>query len=220
MSSLPPVEETVLGAPPEAHEAPKEIAYAGFHLRMVASTMDCLLILFFLTPFFAWASMHIVGPLNEMQSILLLPPTYESLSQDERAFLLARMYAEFMDYADRVGLWGKAALNYGFQYGVVGLITVPLWVYKGATPGKMLLGIKVVDSETFGHIGFFRGAIRYLAYMAALLPAMIGVFWIGWNRRKRGWHDMLAGTVVIKNRESPFNLKNIVAWARRKLKRA
>jgi uncharacterized RDD family membrane protein YckC len=39
---------------------------------------------------------------------------------------------------------------------------------------------------------------RYLGYFVSTIPFGLGLFWIGWDKRKQGWHDKLAGTVVIR----------------------
>ena len=39
---------------------------------------------------------------------------------------------------------------------------------------------------------------RYFAYIVSMLPLCFGFFWVAFDKRKQGWHDKLAGTVVIK----------------------
>lgn len=39
---------------------------------------------------------------------------------------------------------------------------------------------------------------RYFAYLIAFLPLCLGVIWVGIDKKKQGWHDKLAGTVVIR----------------------
>lgn len=78
------------------------------------------------------------------------------------------------------------------------------WVIKQATPGKMAVSAKVVDAKT-GHAASKGQLIgRYLAYYLSIIPFFLGFIWVAFDRRKQGWHDKLAGTVVIrkKNRES------------------
>lgn len=72
------------------------------------------------------------------------------------------------------------------------------WNRLQATPGKILLKMKIADVETGGKptAGQFIG--RYLAYFIAFLPLCLGVIWVGIDKRKQGWHDKLAGTVVIR----------------------
>jgi uncharacterized RDD family membrane protein YckC len=74
------------------------------------------------------------------------------------------------------------------------------WIYKSATPGKMVTNLTIVDAET-GYkpsTGQFIG--RYFAYYVSIIPFLLGIIWVGIDKRKQGWHDKLAGTVVIRNK--------------------
>lgn len=75
---------------------------------------------------------------------------------------------------------------------------VAFWAWRMATPGKMAIGAVIVDADTFGKPGAGRFLLRYLAYFVSTLPLGLGLLWIGWDSRKQGWHDKIAGTVVIK----------------------
>lgn len=66
-----------------------------------------------------------------------------------------------------------------------------------ATPGKMLLGIEVVDS-TGEQIGFGRANGRFWAKIISVLTFLIGFFMAGFTRNKQALHDMIADTFVIK----------------------
>lgn len=67
----------------------------------------------------------------------------------------------------------------------------------GQTPGKMLFGLKIVrvnDQEmTYG-----RACLRSLCWILSLLLFSIGFLMIAFTPHKRGLHDMLAGTYVIR----------------------
>jgi len=76
--------------------------------------------------------------------------------------------------------------------------TVVFWVYKSATPGKMALKAKVVDARTGYTPTVKQSIIRYIGYYISLLPIGLGFLWVGWDKKKQGWHDKLAGTVVIR----------------------
>jgi uncharacterized RDD family membrane protein YckC len=41
---------------------------------------------------------------------------------------------------------------------------------------------------------------RYLAYYVSIIPFMAGILWVAFDPRKQGWHDKLAGTVVVRPR--------------------
>ena len=68
---------------------------------------------------------------------------------------------------------------------------------KGQTPGKMALGIRVVDFNTGGAIGYGRGAIRYLGRIVSGIVCLLGYLWMLWDKEKQTWHDKIATTVVV-----------------------
>ncbi len=41
--------------------------------------------------------------------------------------------------------------------------------------------------------------IRYLGYYVSIIPLFLGIIWVGIDKRKQGFHDKLAGTVVLRN---------------------
>jgi len=72
------------------------------------------------------------------------------------------------------------------------------WLYKRATPGKMAVSAQVVDARTGKSLTLGQAIGRYLAYVVAALPLFLGIIWVAFDPRKQGWHDKLAGTVVIR----------------------
>jgi uncharacterized RDD family membrane protein YckC len=64
----------------------------------------------------------------------------------------------------------------------------------------MVTGLTIVDAKTGDKpsTGQFIG--RYFGYYVSTIPLLLGLIWVGIDRRKQGWHDKLAGTVVIRNR--------------------
>lgn len=78
------------------------------------------------------------------------------------------------------------------------ILTMAFWLYKSATPGKILLGMIIVDADTLQAPSKRQLTIRYFSYYLSMLPLFLGFFWVIWDDRKQGWHDKLAGTLVIK----------------------
>ncbi|MEP6607996.1 MAG: RDD family protein [Burkholderiaceae bacterium] len=74
------------------------------------------------------------------------------------------------------------------------------WHYRQATPGKMVLGLRVVDADTGHTLSIGQSIGRYLGYYVSMIPLCLGFIWIAFDRRKQGWHDKLAGTVVIRSK--------------------
>lgn len=84
------------------------------------------------------------------------------------------------------------------SYAMPFVATVVFWTCKSATPGKMVFKAMIVDAKTGKKPTVKQSIIRYLGYFVAMLPLMLGFFWILWDAKKQGWHDKLAGTVVIR----------------------
>jgi len=80
------------------------------------------------------------------------------------------------------------------------IAVIAFWMQKQATPGKMALSLRILDAETGNKpsLGQFVG--RYFGYLVAMLPLFLGLLWIAFDKRKQGWHDKLAGTVVVKSK--------------------
>ena len=83
----------------------------------------------------------------------------------------------------------------------IALAIVGFWRYCGATPGKIALGIRVVDAESGGPPSSLRLALRLIGYLVSAFPLYLGFLWIAVDRRKQGWHDKIARTVVINSED-------------------
>ena len=85
------------------------------------------------------------------------------------------------------------------NYILPAIAVIIFWTYKSATPGKMATKLTIVDAKTGQKPSTKQLIIRYLGYYVSILPLGMGLIWVGIDSRKRGFHDMLAGTVVIRN---------------------
>ena len=95
------------------------------------------------------------------------------------------------------GFW-DAMLSFVFPI----VATIWFWLRYLGTPGKMLLKLKIVDATTGDKMSTRQAIGRYMAYFAAALPLCLGFVWVGLDKRKQGWHDKLAGTIVIRDTDS------------------
>lgn len=89
-------------------------------------------------------------------------------------------------------LWGIVVQTVTF-YGSL----AACWFIWSSTPGKMLFRMKIVDAVTEAPMTRKQMLWRFVGYCLATLPLMAGFFPILWDKQRRGWHDRLAGTVVI-----------------------
>ena len=80
------------------------------------------------------------------------------------------------------------------------IVIVLFWVYRQATPGKMLISARIVDANTGGKPTTGQLIGRYLAYYVSTIPLCLGFLWVAFDPRKQGWHDKLAGTVVVRSK--------------------
>jgi uncharacterized RDD family membrane protein YckC len=109
-----------------------------------------------------------------------------------------RLFYGGMDYEDLVKLDSPA--NIAINGVLPAVVVILFWIWRDATPGKMVIGAKIVDAKTGGKpsTGQFIG--RYLSYYISSIVLMLGFIWVGFDAKKQGWHDKLAGTVVVKSR--------------------
>jgi uncharacterized RDD family membrane protein YckC len=73
------------------------------------------------------------------------------------------------------------------------------WTSSGQTLGMKAVGVRV-QSLSGDPIGWGAAIGRYLMLAVSFLCLFIGVAWVGWQEHKRGWHDLAAGTEVIRVR--------------------
>jgi uncharacterized RDD family membrane protein YckC len=83
--------------------------------------------------------------------------------------------------------------------GIALILTIVLWIRYMGTPGKLLLGCQVVDADSGEPITVKQAIIRYLGYFVSIFTLGIGFLWVAWDKRKQGFHDKMANTVVLYN---------------------
>ena len=91
------------------------------------------------------------------------------------------------------GFW-DVILNYIFP----AIAVILFWVYKSATPGKILIGAKIVDADSGEKPAVSQLIVRYIGYFPASIIFGLGILWVAFDKRKQGWHDKIARTVVVR----------------------
>ena len=78
------------------------------------------------------------------------------------------------------------------------VVTIVFWRrWRGATPGKKIVKIKIVDAKTFDDITNKQAITRSLGYIISTIPFLLGFIIVAFRKDKRAFHDLLAGTAVI-----------------------
>jgi uncharacterized RDD family membrane protein YckC len=72
-----------------------------------------------------------------------------------------------------------------------------MWAWKGTTVGGIVLNLQVVRQDGKS-LSFLTAFVRSLAAFFSACVLFLGFFWIGWDPDKQGWHDKIAGTVVVR----------------------
>lgn len=71
------------------------------------------------------------------------------------------------------------------------------WARRGQTPGMRLFGLRVVRDRDGGPLSGGQAILRLIGFWINSLVFYIGWIWIFVDSRRRGWHDLIAGTIVI-----------------------
>ncbi len=126
------------------------------------------------------------------------PPVMPEVLSYPRSGFWERMGAGFLDFVLVVIVSALAGLMHYFPaFFIVALAYFAgMWAWKGTTIGGIVLGLKVVrvDGEP---VTFAIALVRALAGAFSIVVLFLGMFWIGWDAEKQGWHDKIAGTVVL-----------------------
>lgn len=96
-------------------------------------------------------------------------------------------------YSSLIGKPIEALISWGLPMVAI----VSFWILKQATPGKMAISARIVDATTGEAASSVQLIIRYFSYFISMLPLGLGLFWIAFDKRKQGWHDKIANTVVV-----------------------
>ncbi len=82
---------------------------------------------------------------------------------------------------------------------MIGFLYFPFfWARGGQTPGMRPFGLRVVRDRDGGRIGWGTALLRLIGLWIASAALYIGLIWIFVDSRRRGWQDLIAGTVVVK----------------------
>ena len=92
----------------------------------------------------------------------------------------------------------KGPADFLISYVMPAVLVIVFWLYARGTPGKLLCGLRVVDARNGESLDLLQAVIRYVGYFISMIPFGLGFLWIAWDARKQGFHDKLAGTLVVR----------------------
>jgi uncharacterized RDD family membrane protein YckC len=94
----------------------------------------------------------------------------------------------------------QGPLDFLVSWVLPAVAVILFWLARQATPGKMAVAARIVDAKSGATPTTAQFVIRYLGYYVAMLPLFIGILWVAFDPRKQGWHDKMAGTVVVRRK--------------------
>ena len=82
----------------------------------------------------------------------------------------------------------------GIYFIVSFLYDVSFWLLSGQTPGKRVLGVRVMRADG-RRLKLGNAVVRRIGYWVSAL-FFLGFLWILVDNRRQGFHDKMAGTIV------------------------
>lgn len=113
-----------------------------------------------------------------------------------RAGFWERMGAAFLDII-LVSILGGLVGGPPWLFLVALAYFAGMWTWRGTTVGGVVLKLKVARLDG-RPVTFAVALVRALAATFSVVVLFLGFFWIAWDADKQGWHDKIAGTVVVR----------------------
>jgi uncharacterized RDD family membrane protein YckC len=178
-----------MAAQPSSWQSPVEpagpapgVRFAGHGARLGAYILDGILVGVVTTVAVLILAIPLIGMLATLpwseQDLLEDPATWAQVGPGVALFVLGMILVSVL-----------ALLYFPF-----------FWVRGGQTPGMKVAGIRVVNDRDGSSIGWGQALLRLIGYWISGAVFYLGFVWILIDARRRGWHDLIAGTCVIGTR--------------------
>ncbi len=156
----------------------KNIRYAGFWIRFLASLLD---------------TVFLALPVGIVVYFLSDGAWFDFAQYQQNIAMAMSGNTHALDKQP------TTSLSWEFLFeGLTLVVTMLFWKqWRGATPGKKFVHIKIVDAKTFEDIDNKEAITRSFGYIVSTLAFLMGFIMVAFRKDKRGLHDLLAGTVVI-----------------------
>lgn len=192
----------MINQPAAQTDLPESVEYVGFSSRMGALLVDCAILLAPVSLVFSALFSAIFGADDTKQRVQQMV-----LHTQDNKLAAQTMMQMFLD---------PAHFDRWLTENILGTLVIAIavtvcWHYLSATPGKWLMGQKIVDAKTGYPPTKKQDILRFAGYFISVTPMLLGFFWMSWDSRKQGWHDKIAGTVVVVRKTLPEHLRYLTA---------
>jgi len=160
-----------------------DLQYAGFGRRLLAYGVDFLILFLFSNTLQSIMGTNII---LEIMKVTSLEQMQQISSSNSYLNIISVLFGVFYF----VYFWAKN---------------------NGQTPGKKLMAIKIVKLDG-SDLTVSNALIRYIGYFISSFVIYLGFFWILFDKKKQGWHDKIAGTVVVKTNDKPKIVLGVILF--------
>ncbi|MCE2991877.1 MAG: RDD family protein [Candidatus Jidaibacter sp.] len=165
------------------------VEYASLNRRIVAASIDLLILILVLAPIMGFISDIVFA--GRSSDILLNELSLEVTDSD-------KITGEMIF----VKLWENDFFkNYLIvqliSFMLIGVYVISFWFLYGSTPGKWMCACKVVTAKDLGKPSLLRLIIRFFGYIMSAVPLGLGFIMVAFSDNKQGLHDKIAGTAVV-----------------------
>ena len=158
--------------------------YASLNRRMFAATIDSVIATLTVSPAVDWILQNTI-PVRDV-SLELNKIITQDVDLKVKILELIKIFIDSGRMSEFIA-----------QMGALLLASAICWKFWSATPGKMLLRMKIVDADTEQPMTDEQIILRNLGYIPSLGFFLLGIIWISFNKKRQGLHDKIANTVVI-----------------------
>ena len=177
---------------------------ASFSTRTFAMTLDMLIILILFAPMLQWVSNNMFPELSTDAAQQKIMGMFHAVGKAELT------PQRFIEELNAMGVFQRVVFDHVLQMLIAGAYAVLAWQRWQATPAMWLLRLKVLDAQTYEKPTLKNFIIRYAMMVPSILALTLGFLWIVFDKRNQGWHDKVAGTIVI---QKPFS-----SWWKKEVK--
>ncbi len=168
----------------------KQLLYPSLIARLFSTNVDFVLMFFIFSPILAFCNKWLF--IYKFKSFMV----HYGVNTKDNDLMNKVFYApEFMQYYSQSEIMSYIAMTIVFFLFLVAVYYIYFWHKFGWTPGKLILGFRVLDAATLGKLSIL-ACIKRLFGAAFFI---IGIWSIPFTEKHQALHDKIANSIVVKS---------------------
>ncbi len=172
------------------------LTYASFHRRLFSMTIDIVAIYIIMTPVLGLLYAIKIKGLSWYD---IIGHIQQYMSEDSQ-----KNFSDLLQYIKDNKLIFRYLIIQVINAVAISLMILPLWLFKGMTPGKFITNTVLVNQADLKLPNLKQCLVRMFVFMLSIIPLGLGFIAIALNSKRRALYDMAAGTVVVLRRGRNF----------------